>query len=174
MMDNWEGDRRRGASLSATQLAAAEVKFRQNIALLNLSSQYWLIIRQANTALHSPTALSWTPRRGETRMWRLWVWRLKYCDGHGLGLASCQRRRGREENVKLIYCHGLESCKFSVPVCNVSVMETNVCSSQPSSGYSGSWSLNVLSMVISIWRNPGSWVELFLSYSSFVMWQARS
>ena len=26
----------------------------------------------------------------------------------------------------------------------------------------------------SIWRNPGSSVELFLSYSSFVMWQARS
>ena len=92
MMDNWEGDRRRGASLSATQLAAAEVKFRQNIALLNLSSQYWLIIRQANTALHSPTALSWTPRRRGSRMWRLWVWRLKYWDGHELGLASCQRR----------------------------------------------------------------------------------
>ena len=33
---------------------------------------------------------------------------------------------GPRGNVKLIYCHGLESCKFSVPVCNVSVMETNV------------------------------------------------
>ena len=47
-------------SLSATQLATAEEKFQQNISLLNLSSQYWLIIRQANTA-HGP--LSWTPRR---------------------------------------------------------------------------------------------------------------
>ena len=70
-------------SLSATQLATAEEKFRQNISLLNLSSQYWLIIRQANTA-HSP--LSWTPRRSRGKMWRLKYWRLSFGP---LGPASC-------------------------------------------------------------------------------------
>ena len=62
---------------------------------------------------------------------------------------------GPRGNVKLIYCHGLESCKFSVPVCNVSVMETNVSDKCLVSAklwifWILSWSLNVLVIVIAV------------------------
>ena len=154
MMDNWE--RERSLSLSATQLAAAVEKFRQNIALRNLSSQYWLIMRQANTAPH-PTALSCTSEgrqenvKAEMLSWT-WTWSSKLSEEEG--------PRGKCEAEILLWSRVLQVVRSNLQCLRDG--DKCVCASAKLwIFWILSWSLNILSMVISILRNPGSAAELF-------------